>query len=767
MSTAPFRVLLIEDSLSDAKLLMHELRRAWPEAEFARVEDEPGLREAVNNSQWDVVISDWSLPKFSTLGALQVLHESGLDLPFIIASGTIGEASAVEAMRAGAHDYVLKDQLARLVPAVEREVRECKIRESHRRQEARFRGLIEKSAEGIIVSAADGAWLYMSPAAERIFGCSHAKVLGKRIVDFVHPDDRAKIAEAMTQVRTPSDETVATEFRIVHPDGSIHWIAGTSSNLIGDSAIGGIVSNVRDITEGKSAAEALRRSEARFAKLSESGIVGIITADFDGRFLDVNDAYLKMIGYTREELISGSVHWNDVIAPDQRALTTQMQAPLVTLGIAPAWETAAVAKDGTRVPMLVGAALLDATTVVAFCADLTEKKRVEEHLRKTEEHLRQAQKMEAVGRLAGGIAHDFNNVLSVVLSYAEVLLFDIEEGSPMRDDVEEIRKAGERAAELTRQLLMFSRQQVLAPKVIDLNDLLSDMTKMLKRVVGEDIDLSFSRAPSLGLVRADPSSLEQVIMNLVVNARDAMPTGGTLTIETGNVVLDEEHSRAHGCSRTGPHVLLRASDTGVGMDEATQSRIFEPFFTTKSNDKGTGLGLSTVFGIVEQSGGCVSVESQIGKGTTFKIYLPCEEGVTETKRAVVTPKDDRGTETVLLVEDEEQVRTVARGILQRLGYRVLEARNAGEALLSCEKHEGEIHLLLSDIVMPQMSGPELAKRLSSMRPHMKVLFMSGYTDDSIMRHGVLNADIEFLHKPFTPSAIARKVREVLDAPLRS
>jgi signal transduction histidine kinase len=379
-----------------------------------------------------------------------------------------------------------------------------------------------------------------------------------------------------------------------------------------------------------------------------------------------------------------------------------------------------------------------------------------------EEQLRQSQKMEAVGKLAGGVAHDFNNVLSVILSYGDLLLSDLKPGDPMRADVEEIKKAGARAADLTRQLLMFSRQQVLEPKVLDLNDVLARMDKMLQRILGADVDLLSMPAQALGRVRVDPSSIEQVIMNLVVNARDAMPTGGKLTMETDNVVLDEAYARGHLGVTPGPHVMLAITDTGTGIDKATLTRIFEPFFTTKPMGKGTGLGLSTVFGIVSQSGGSVWVYSEIGKGTTFKVYLPRVAEAVDVLLSVAAPASARGSETILLVEDDDQLRVVARGILARNGYHVIDARNAGEALLHAEKHPGLIHLLLSDVVMPQMSGPELAKRLARARPRMKVLCMSGYTDDSIVRHGVLEAQMAFLQKPITPESLTMKVREVLN-----
>jgi signal transduction histidine kinase len=394
--------------------------------------------------------------------------------------------------------------------------------------------------------------------------------------------------------------------------------------------------------------------------------------------------------------------------------------------------------------------------------DVTERVRAEEALRKTEEQLRHAQKMEAVGRLAGGVAHDFNNLLSVILSYAEILLGDLKPVEPMRDEVEQIRKAARRAADLTQQLLSFSRQQVLEPKVIDLNEVFVGMEKMFQRIIGVDIQMVLSCAAGLGRMRADPGSIEQVIMNLVVNARDAMPLGGKLTMETANVMIDEESARDHLGTKAGPHVMLAVSDTGIGMDRATQARIFEPFFTTKEAGKGTGLGLAVVFGIVQQSGGSIWVYSEPSKGTTFKVYFPRVDGVVEV-RSTERPTTLHGSETVLLVEDDEQVRAVACGILRRHGYHVLEASNGGEAIILCETYAPPIHLLISDVVMPHMSGPELARRLAQARSEMKVLCMSGYTDDSVVRHGVMDSDIAYLQKPITPQTLTRKVREVLDA----
>ena len=386
--------------------------------------------------------------------------------------------------------------------------------------------------------------------------------------------------------------------------------------------------------------------------------------------------------------------------------------------------------------------------------------------RKLEEQLRHAQKMEAVGRLAGSVAHDFNNMLSVILSYSSMLLDDLKPVDPLRADVDAIRKAGEKAAELTRQLLAFSRQQVLAPRVVDLNDVLGECERMLRRLLGADIELVTRYDRNLAKVKVDPNQMDQVVMNLVINARDAMPNGGKLTIETRNVILDRTYVANHLGVTPGPHVMLAVSDTGVGMDKEMQARIFEPFFTTKDKGKGTGLGLSTVFGIVRQSGGNVWVYSEPGSGTTFKVHLPCADPVEVEPEELVQPTTLTGTETVLLVEDQEEVQQVAREILRRYGYHVLEAKNAGEALLSCERHPRTIHLLLTDVVMPQMNGRELADRLVQVRPELKVLFMSGYTENAIVHHGILDSGVAYIQKPIVPESLARRVREVLDTPLK-
>jgi PAS domain S-box-containing protein len=408
-----------------------------------------------------------------------------------------------------------------------------------------------------------------------------------------------------------------------------------------------------------------------------------------------------------------------------------------------------------------------AMNMAANLAAITiENVRLLEGEREKEEQLRQSQKMEAIGKLAGGVAHDFNNLLTAITGYSDLSLRRLEEGHPLRRNLEEIKKAGERAATLTRQLLAFSRKQMLQPKVLDLNAVIVDMFKMLQRLIGEDIDLLSSLNSSLGQVKADPGQLQQVLMNLCVNARDAMPHGGKLTIKTSNIYIDEEYAQRHIAVQPGEYVLLSVSDTGCGMDARTEERVFEPFFTTKEQGKGTGLGLSTVYGIVKQSGGNIWVYSEVGYGTTFKIYLPRFDKAVET---VVEKRTERvssvGSETVLLVEDEEVVRNMASEVLRESGYQVLEARDTSHAVNLCRQFEGEIHLMLSDVVMPQMSGRVLAEVVAPVRPRMRVLYMSGYTDDHIVHHGVLEEGMNFIEKPFTADVLARKIRDVLDAPV--
>ncbi|MBI2528497.1 MAG: PAS domain S-box protein [Candidatus Rokubacteria bacterium] len=504
------------------------------------------------------------------------------------------------------------------------------------------------------------------------------------------------------------------------------------------------------------ALRALRESEARYRGLVDGSIQGIaIHQDFVIRF--ANPALARIFGHdSPAELIGRNVL--TLVAPEEQArLEAYNLARLRGEPVPSHYEFQGLRRDGARawIEGVISLTTWDdrpATLVTLF--DLTERKQLEQQFL-------QSQKMEAVGRLAGGIAHDFNNLLTVILGRTELLLRRLVTEGPARRDVELIQATGRRAAALTQQLLAVSRRQVLRPQVLDLNTVVSGLGPMLRRVIGEDLELSITLDPGLGRVLADPSQIEQVLLNLVINARDAMPGVGRLTIETANAELDERYAHRHAGARPGQHVMLAVSDTGSGMDEATRARIFEPFFTTK--ERGTGLGLATVHGVVSQSGGTIWVYSEPGRGTTFKVYLPRAEDAVAVPASVEHPPErPRGSETILLVEDDEDVRALTREALEAHGYTVLDARGPEEAL-ALAAAPGLLHLLVADVVMPRMSGRELAAAVGRTRPGLRVLYVSGYAPDAVERHGILDPGAAFLSKPFTPLALAQKVWEVLAA----
>jgi len=633
----PLRLLLIEDSEDDASLVVRTLRRGGYDLTYERVETAEAMRDALARHPWDLVISDYSMPQFTGPAALGLLHEVGIDLPFIIVSGTIGEETAVAAMKAGAHDFLMKGQLTRLIPAVARELREAAERRERRRAEARFASVLDATSEAIIAVDEEQRIVLFNTSAERIFGYTAAEAYGQAL-DILLP----------------------------------------------------------------------------------------------AQFVEIHRRHLQAFGADRK--------------PPHPVIERHD-------------EYSGRRKDGTQFPIEASIAKLsqEGQTIFAiFLQDITAR-------RSLEEQFHQSQKMEAVGRLAGGIAHDFNNLLTAISGYAELLLSDLEPTNPRRGDVVEIHKAAARAATLTRQLLAFSRKQLLAPQVLDLNRVVVSMDKLLRRLIGEDVNLVTILGPALGSAKADPGQIEQVILNLALNARDAMPQGGKLTVETANAEIDEHASRQRFAISPGSYVVLAVHDTGCGMDAATQSHLFEPFFTTKEVGKGTGLGLSTVYGIVTQSGGTIEVHSEPGLGTTFKIYLPRVEAAVDRVEAHSTmTRAIAESATILLVEDESIVRTLARRILEQHGYSVLEAQHPADALAIAEQHAGPIHLLLTDVVMPEMSGRALAERLAKLRPNIPVLYISGYTDGAIVRHGILAADVILLQKPFTLHDLVSKVHQVLE-----
>ena len=685
----PLRVLIAEDSEDDARLLLRELQRAGFDPAYERVDNHGAMQAALDRQAWDLVIGDYSMPAFSGPAALALLRARDLDTPFIFVSGTIGEDVAVEAMKAGAQDFLTKGNLRRLIPAIERELRDAEVRRERRRAQI---ALLERARLAELTSDVGAALTQSTDLRAMLQLCAEALV---RHLDV-----------AFARVWTLDDASGILQLQA--SAGMYTHIDGAHSRVpLGQYKIGAIARDRRPLLTNQVVGDP-QVHDQEWAR--REGLVA-----FAGYPLVVHDRVLGVMAMFARHALSEFV---------PKALASVASA--VAVGI--------------------------------------ERKRAEEALRQSEERLRQGQKMEAVGRLAGGVAHDFNNLLTVITSYSDLLLEDLALDDPKRDDVGEIRKAAEGAAALTRQLLAFSRQQVLEPKVLDLKAIVTGTEKLLRRLIGEDVQLTTALAPDLGAVKADPVQLEQIIINLAVNARDAMPTGGRLTIEAANVEMDEVYVRSHAPAQPGLYVMLAMSDTGIGMDEQTKARIFEPFFTTKERGKGTGLGLATVYGVVKQAGGFIWVYSEPGRGTSFKVYLPrVDEPVEPAVARTATAEPGRGTETVLVVEDAASVRMVTRQVLERYGYAVLEAPNGDTALRLAAKHHGPIHLLLTDVVMPGLSGRQLAEQLAQLRPDMQVLYVSGYGDSAVVHHGILAAGVAYLQKPFTPESLARRVRDALDA----
>ena len=638
---ASVRVLFIADSGDDVQLILRELRGGGFTPDYSVVDTAEAMRQALAVGRWDLIIAEHSLPGFDAPEALSVLAQSGQDLPFIVVSGHLGEDLAVACMRAGATDYLTKDNLARLVPAVERELREVEQRRQRREAvqalratEERYRLLVENVADVITVVDDKGRISFASPSVARVLGYAPQEVVGRRFMDFVHPEDVKVVSAGLDEALLRGATPLITGLRFQHREGGWRVLEGSAARL--------------------------------------------------------------------------------------------------------------VEPDGS-------------TSVVTAGRDITERIRLEAQLH-------QSQKMEAVGRLAGGVAHDFNNLLTVILGYSNLLLDQLAENRLLYQEVDEIKRAADRATALTQKLLAFSRKQVLSLRPVNVNVVVEGMADMLRRLIGEDIELGMKLDPGLGFTRVDPGQIEQVVMNLAVNARDAMPRGGRLSIETTDVELDAALARIRAL-QAGPYVMLAVTDQGAGMDEATQARLFEPFFTTKDPGKGTGLGLSTVYGIVRQCGGSIFVDSEPGRGSSFKVYLPRVEGVGEAETADrLSPGEARGDETIVLVEDEPMVCALVSEVLRKNGYQVLEFANGREASARLRHHDGRIHALVTDVVMPGMSGIELARQLAQDRPDIRILYLSGYTDDLVERQGALRPGRGFLQKPFTPDTLLHRVRELLDAP---
>ena len=653
--------------------------------------------------------------------------------------------------------------------------------------EARYRTLLEQIPAVVFMASLDQGIgeAYVSPHIEALLGFTQEEWLNDPVRWYhqIHPADKTRWSEEAAQMFL-TGEPLKSVYRVMARDGHVVWFRCEAKMVRRDDGRPWFIHGIGfDITEIKEAEEqlqnannelraeiverrridaALLESEGRYRGIIESALDAVVTMDEKGLITAWNAQAENIFGWTKEEAVGRSLS-ETIIPPQHREAHEAGMRHFLITGEGPMFnkrfEIAALHRTGREFPVefaLSAARSEGKVTFSGFIRDITEHKTLEAQFR-------QAQKMDAVGTLAGGVAHDFNNLLTTILGYSELLLEVIETDSPLRLDVEEIKHAGERAAALTQQLLAFSRKQIIELKVLDLNAVMADMDRMLRRLVGEDIELVTVSDPLLGHVKADRGQMEQVVMNLAVNSRDAMPRGGKLTFESGNVELENPFSRDGFQIEPGSYVALSFTDTGIGMDSETQSRIFEPFFTTKGTGQGTGLGLSTVYGIVKQSGGYIWVDSEPGVGTCFQIYLRRVDQELDRVKSSDVSRPLSGKETILLVEDEDAVRRLVQTTLSRQGYTVLEAHDGKEAMRLAEEFDRAIELVLTDAVMPGMSVGDLIAGLRSLRPEALTLIMSGYTTESIVRRGIMESDMAFLEKPFTSTALLRKVREVLDA----
>ncbi|MEI6670339.1 MAG: PAS domain S-box protein [Acidobacteriota bacterium] len=617
-----------------------------------------------------------------------------------------------------------------------------------------FRALVETMTDPIAVLSPDGIVRYASPASERLSGYSSDQRVGRPVLEQVHPDDIPRLASLLARARRERAPFQCVEYRLRHADGTWRHVESHGRSMRPSDPEADWVVVSHDVTDRHEAMHALRASEERYEALVRHAAFGIFRTTRDGRFLDANPALVRMLGYDSiDDVLSLNIVtdvWMDAATREQLLPDPSGEPKQVEVQ----WKR----KDGSPITVRLHGRAIGGDPLVfeTFAEDVTEQ-------RVMEEQFRHAQKMDAIGRLANGIAHDFNNLLSSILGYAELLNEQIPAGDPRLDDVKEIRKAGERATALTRQLLAYSRRQVMQARPIDLNSLLTGLDGMVRSTLGSRVDVQIHLEDGLPNISADPSHIEQAVTNLIVNARDAMPDGGTFVLETTRTTVDAASAHHRGVAMVpGQYVMLVASDTGPGMDAETKAKIFEPFFTTKGRGRGTGLGLATVYGVVQQSGGYIWVYSEPGMGTTFKMLLPVATttGLVVPPDALPVPPD--GSETVLVVDDDDAVRALAGRVLRRFGYHVMTAANAADAELIYHRHADRIQLLLTDVVMPQTSGPELACHLTALRPGLPVVYMSGFNTDVFAARGPLEPNVMLVNKPFTPELLATRVRQALD-----
>jgi PAS domain S-box-containing protein len=645
-----------------------------------------------------------------------------------------------------------------------RDISERKQAEQQQRDsEEKFRSLAESSQDYIMRYDRDCRHTYMNPAALAVAGVTEADIVGKTHLECGFPEDLSRLWEEKITRVFETGKPSQSEFSWESANGMVHLDWRLTPEFDDENRVMSVLGVSRDITERKQAEEKLRELEERFRLTFYTSPDAVNINKMDGTYLEINDGFTQLTGYTRKEAIgktSADISIWDI--PEDR---DRLVKGLQQNGFVRNLESRFRMKDGSFKIALMSATIIQLKGeqhILSITRDITDFRKAEKDKLNLETQLQQAQKMESVGRLAGGVAHDFNNMLGVILGHAELAMEGLDPSQPIFADLQQIKQAADRSTDITRQLLTFARKQIISPKTVNLNEAVAGMLKMLLRLIGEDIDLAWLPGKGLWPIKIDPSQIDQVLANLCVNARDAIAGVGKITVGTGNCTLDEEYCSAHTGFITGQYVKIEVSDNGSGMDKETVSHIFEPFFTTKGVNEGTGLGLATVYGIVKQNNGFINVYSEQGQGTTFTIYLPRHVGTTDQKQLESMAEPAlRGNETVLLVEDEPTILVMTTTMLQRLGYKVLVAGTPSEAIRLADGHSGEIHLLLTDVIMPEMNGKILTEKLTINRPELKCLFMSGYTADVISHHGVLDDGVHFIQKPFAKKELAAKIRQAL------
>jgi PAS domain S-box-containing protein len=803
------RVLYAEDNLADADLTKVHFEQNAPEFTFEVVDSGERCLARLDEGKYDVLLLDNHLPDMDGIDVLKELAVKEATLPVVLVTAVGDEALVVQALRLGAWDYVpkqghyLKNLPAILKSAVSEYRRLLAQGRTPGRRQRQILYVEHHAADiDLTLKHFTEAAAYISLRVVRSAQEALA-LLEEEHFDLVLMDLRMPDMNPLDLLREAKHRGLTVPFIILTGKGdegaavaalklgAYDYIVKSGAylaqlpyaidNAIARSQLVQINQRLQTELMERERAEAenvrlLNEVVGQRQRLDKiiANVPGFVweivgnpseanhTVDFVSNYVE------RMLGYSIQQWLTTPNFWLSIVHPDDKEQILRDAVESFASGRGGTSQFRWIAKDGRVVWVEARSSVIfdddgHAVGMRGVAMNISARKEAERVRAQLEEQLQQSQKLESIGRLAGGVAHDFNNLLTVITGYADLMLLEVDREDPLRSSLTEITRAGQRAADLTRQLLAFSRRQMLQPRVLILNSLITDSARLIKRLLGEDIELITILDPELGQVKADVGQIDQVILNLAVNARDAMPMGGRLTLETRNVTLDEEDARRRLSLGPGAYVTLSMVDTGIGMDAQTLSQIFEPFFTTKEKGKGTGLGLSTVYGIVKQSGGSTWVSSEPGRGTTFEIYLPrIEEPVPVAQEERAELESPRGTETILVVEDEEMVLKVTSQSLRKYGYQVIEASNAGEALLACEKHPGPLPLMITDVIMPKMNGRELAARLLPLRPEMKVLYMSGYTDDAAVLRGLLDPAIFFLQKPFTPSALACKVREVLD-----